>query len=112
MAITETHLGGSPDEQLRWLAELWNTAVRLRSDGVALNAVTIWSMFGAVDEDTLLVRRGNSYEAGVFDARFSLPRATPLADAVRGLAANGEFSHEALGLAGWWHRGDRFLGQA
>ena len=113
IAVTETHLGGDdPNEQLRWLAETWNAAVRLRDEGVDVNAVTVWSMFGAVDWDTLLVQGAGSYEPGVFDVRISPPRPTPLADAVRSLARSGEFSHEAIGEEGWWRRADRFLAEA
>ncbi len=109
IAVTETHLGGSADEQLRWLAETWNAAVQLREEGVDIGAVTIWSMFGAVDWDTLLVQRASSYEPGVFDARVFPPLATPLAHAVKSLATTGAFQNEALRNEGWWRRDDRFF---
>ena len=109
LAVTEAHLGGSPDEQLRWLAEVWHAARCLRADGVDLRAVTVWSMFGAVDWNSLLVRGDNNYEPGVFDARVSPPRATALADAVQSLIRTGNYDHEALDTPGWWKRDDRFF---
>ncbi len=111
IAVTETHLGGGLDEQLRWLAETWDAVVHLRHEDVDVRAVTVWSMFGAVDWNTLLVRRAGSYEPGVFDARAVPPRATALADAVRDLGESGGFRHEALDTPGWWRRDDRFLFQ-
>ena len=109
IAVTEAHLGGSPEEQLRWLAEVWAAATTLRAEGVDVRAVTAWSLFGAVDWDSLLVRRDGHYEPGVFDARLSPPRPTELAGAVRSLAETGGFGHEALDTPGWWRRDDRFL---
>ena len=40
MAITEAHLGGEPDEQVRWLHEIWQTAHAVQRRGVDLRALT------------------------------------------------------------------------
>ena len=56
LAITEAHLGCTREEQMRWFAELWEGAQGLREEGIPLVAVTAWSMLGAYDWDSLLVR--------------------------------------------------------
>lgn len=108
MAVTEAHHGCSRDEQLRWLMEVWQAAQALRSEGVDIRAVTIWSLFGCVDWNTLLTRHDNFYESGVFDVRCQPPRPTALAAAGRALATTGTFDHPVLDQKGWWHRSERF----
>ncbi|GAC1409770.1 MAG: hypothetical protein NVSMB6_09860 [Burkholderiaceae bacterium] len=108
LAITEAHHGCSRDEQLRWLMEVWEAAVELRGQGVNIHAVTIWSMFGCVDWNTLLTRQNRLYETGVFDARCQPPRPTALASAARALASTGAFDHPVLDSPGWWHRDARY----
>jgi dTDP-4-dehydrorhamnose reductase len=108
MAVTEVHHGNTRDEQLRWLKEVWDAACVLREEGVDLRAVTIWSLFGCVDWNTLLTQRNGFYEPGVFDVRCDPPRPTALAMAASALARTGDFSHPVLDHAGWWHRHDRY----
>lgn len=109
LAVTETHLGGSHDDQLRWLQQMWQAAHALRSEGVDIRAVTVWSLFGCVDWNSLLTQDNGFYESGVFDVRSGTPRPTALAAAVSGLAKQGRFDHPVLDGAGWWHRPDRFF---
>jgi dTDP-4-dehydrorhamnose reductase len=112
LAVTEVHLGCTREEQLRWLWTVWSAARRLRDDGVDMRAVTVWSMFGAVDWDSLLTRNAGRYEPGVFDVRHDPIRPTALAHAVRSLVRAGSFDHPALDGPGWWRRPDRLLRQA
>ncbi len=109
IAITEAHLGGSPDEQLRWLHELWHTAQHLWEIGVDLRAVTIWSLLGAYNWHNLVTRDEQHYEPGVFDVRATPPQPTALAPLVRALAMQEPFDHPALATPGWWRRSDRLL---
>ncbi|HYC42395.1 MAG TPA: family 1 glycosylhydrolase [Noviherbaspirillum sp.] len=109
IAITEAHLGGSRDDQLRWLQEMWQAAHTLRSEGADVRAVTVWSMFGCVDWNSLLVQDIGFYESGVFDVRGQTVRPTALATAVASLAATGRFDHPVLDGSGWWQRKDRFF---
>jgi dTDP-4-dehydrorhamnose reductase len=109
IAVTEAHLGGSRDDQLRWLREMWQAAHILRSEGADIRAVTIWSLFGCVDWNSLLVQDNGFYESGVFDARGKTVRPTALAHAAASLAATGYFDHPVLDGAGWWQRKDRFF---
>ncbi|MCJ8518859.1 dTDP-4-dehydrorhamnose reductase [Pseudorhizobium tarimense] len=108
IAVTEVHHGCSRDEQLRWLMEAWQAASQLREKGVAIKAVTIWSMFGAIDWNSLLQIDQGCYEPGSFDIRAEKPRSTALATAARALATEGRFDHPVLDTAGWWRRADRF----
>jgi len=104
LAVTEAHHGNTREEQLRWLMEVWNAAGRLRADGVDLRAVTVWSLLGCIDWNSLLMDNRGHYESGVFDTRFDPPRPTALAGAVRALATTGRYEHPVLDVGGWWRR--------
>ncbi len=106
-AITEAHLGCTRDEQLRWFNEVWTAANELRAEGVAVEAVTAWSAFGAFDWNNLLTASNGSYEAGIFDLRAPSPRPTALAKMLQAITAGAEYDHPSLDASGWWHRFDR-----
>ncbi len=108
IAVTEAHHGCSRDEQLRWLMEVWNAAHRAREQGADVRAVTIWSLLGTYDWNSLLTRRLGHYEPGAFDVRSAPPRPTALAKAAADLARRGAFDHPVLSQPGWWRRGGRF----
>ena len=103
IAITELHNGCSRDEQLRWLMEGWNTALVARSGGIDVRAVTSWSLFGALDWNSMMTRKECHYECGAFDARYTPPQPTVVATAISHLTQNGHFDHPALDRPGWWH---------
>ena len=107
LAVTEVHHGCHRDEQLRWFAEAWETACRLRSEGMDLRAVTLWSLFGNVDWRNLLTRRDGHYDTGAFDIRGPAPRPTAVAHAARAFAAGESYDHPALDSPGWWRRPPR-----
>jgi dTDP-4-dehydrorhamnose reductase len=107
IAITEVHHGCHRDEQLRWFAEVWETATQLRRGGMDLRAVTIWSMFGNVDWRFLLTERNGHYDTGAFDARCGTPRPTAIAHAARAYARGEPFDHPVLDSPGWWRRAPR-----
>jgi dTDP-4-dehydrorhamnose reductase len=107
IAITEVHHGCHRDEQLRWFAEVWETAGTLRAEGVDLRAVTLWSLFGNVDWRFLLTQRRGFYDVGVFDARTGTPRPTIIAAAARAYAHGESFDHPVLDSPGWWRRPPR-----
>jgi dTDP-4-dehydrorhamnose reductase len=106
LAITEAHNGCTREEQLRWLAEVWDAAHALRADGVDLRAVTVWSFLGAFGWNHLLCG-GDAYESGVYDLRAPAPRPTALAGMTKALARGAEFDHPVLDGPGWWKRPER-----
>ncbi len=107
IAVTEAHHGCTRDEQLRWLDEVWRAATSLREEGADIRAVTIWSMLGAVDWNSLLTRETGFYEPGAFDVRGAAPRPTALAQAARAYASGKRFDHPVLDVEGWWRRPGR-----
>lgn len=109
IAITEVHLGCTREEQLRWLNEVWNAAEAARQDGVAVQAVTVWSLLGAFDWNSLVTRSDNVYEPGVFDLQSPTPRSTALAEMIRYLIQEQTYTHPLLAVPGWWRRADRLL---
>ncbi|CCV05646.1 dTDP-4-dehydrorhamnose reductase (fragment) [Mesorhizobium metallidurans STM 2683] len=102
IAVTELHNGSTRDEQLRWLVEGWAASQAAKDSGVDVRAVTAWSLFGAVDWNSMLVRRDAYYESGAFDIRGDAPRPTAIAKAIAGFAQQGSFDHPVLDRSGWW----------
>jgi len=102
LAVTEAHLGCSSDEQVRWFMEVWEAANAARNCGADMRAVTVWSLLGSFDWDSLVTREVGHYEPGVFDLSDGRPRPTLLTEMVRRLASGQEFDHPLLSLPGWW----------
>jgi dTDP-4-dehydrorhamnose reductase len=109
VAVTEVHLGCTREEQLRWLKEVWQGAQDLHHAGVDIRAVTVWSLLGAYDWNSLLTRVEHYYEPGVFDLRSPTPRSTALAAMIRYLSAGKSYEHPLLDVPGWWRREERLL---
>ncbi|MBO2011289.1 family 1 glycosylhydrolase [Hymenobacter negativus] len=108
LAVTESHLGCTREEQMRWLNQAWAVTNRLRAGGMDVRALTVWALLGAFDWDSLLTRDGVSYESGVFDVRAGQPRPTALFRMVQNLARHGHHAHPVLQGPGWWQRDMRF----
>ncbi|MDB4938253.1 MAG: hypothetical protein JWP87_5225 [Labilithrix sp.] len=109
LAFTEVHIGCSPEEQIRWLADAWVAAEAARADGIDVHAVTAWSVFGACDWDSLLVQQRGHYEPGLFDVRGSCVRPTALAHVAEELARTGSSTHPMIDARGWWTSEGRLL---
>jgi dTDP-4-dehydrorhamnose reductase len=109
IAVTEAHLGGEPEEQVRWLHEMWQEAHRASADGIDLRAFTVWALLGAYDWDSLVTRERGHYEPGVFDARTDPPQPTALAAMLRAMIAAESSDDPALAVPGWWRRPERLL---
>jgi dTDP-4-dehydrorhamnose reductase len=107
IAVTEAHHGSTRKEQVRWLMEVWQGVQDLRDAGQDIRAVTVWSLLGAVDWNSLLVARNGFYEPGAFDIRGSEPRRTAIGLAAEALARTGTFEHPVLDQPGWWRRDGR-----
>lgn len=110
MAVTESHLGCTREEQARWLWQSWRTCLTLRDEGVDIRALTPWALFGSTDWDSLITTDAGHYEPGVFDIRGGSPRPTAIAGVVRLLAdGGGEVApdhplHPIVHGRGWWQR--------
>ncbi|MFT3767003.1 MAG: family 1 glycosylhydrolase [Minicystis sp.] len=109
VAITEAHLGGAREEQIRWLAEALHAVEKARREGVDVRAVTAWALLGSFDWDSLVTRQRGRYEPGLFDVRGPEPRPTALARLFHAATRGERFDHPALASPGWWHRPDRLL---
>jgi dTDP-4-dehydrorhamnose reductase len=107
VAITEAHLGCEPDEQVRWLAEIWREANEARGSGVDVRAVTVWALLGLYNWSNLCTEDNHLYEPGVFDLSTGAPVETPLAAVVRQLSKGHPVEHRGSGGAGWWRRNSR-----
>jgi len=107
IAITEVHHGCTREEQVRWLAEVWNAAEAERARGADIRAVTLWALFGLVDWRSLLTRREGIHEPGAFDTRSPEPRPTLVAKAAAALGRGEKLDHPILDQPGWWHRPGR-----
>ncbi len=109
LAITEAHLCCTREEQMRWFLEAWRGACEAREAGADVRAVTLWSVFGAVDWSNLVTRETNHYEVGAFDVRVEPPRETAIATLVRELAEGMTPSHPAAAGVGWWRTPARWI---
>jgi len=109
LAVTEAQHCSTREEQMRWLLEVWESIVALVDEGVDVRAMTVWSLFGAYDWNSLLTRDDGFYEPGAFDVRGETPRETAMAGLVRDLAAGVDSSHPVLAVPGWWRRPSRAL---
>ena len=107
LAITEVHLGGEVDEQIRWAVEAWHAAQYARAQGANCIAMTFWAMLGSFFWDTLVTRDNGHYQPGVFDIREGTPSPTELAGLVRQLSRGEAPTHPYLNRPGWWRSSDR-----
>lgn len=110
MIVSEAHHGNTPDQQLRWLIEVWDAAQTLREEGADMRAVTMWSLMGVVDWNSLLIKRDGFYEPGAFDIRHTPPQLTVLGEAARELAASSRCDETGTARTGWWRHASRFYG--
>jgi dTDP-4-dehydrorhamnose reductase len=108
VAITEAHLGCLPDEQVRWLSEVWRGAEDALAAGVDVRAVTAWGLLGLYNWSNLCTQDSDSYEPGVFNISNGSRKMTSLGTAVRQLATGRPLQHESLNSLGWWNKDSRF----
>lgn len=109
IAITEVHIDAHREDQLRWLVDVWHACENARRKGVDVRALTVWSLLGAFDWNSLVTAEHGYYESGAFDLRGEAPRPTALAGMMAKLARGEPPSHPVLHGKGWWRRPDRFL---
>ncbi|WP_442680194.1 family 1 glycosylhydrolase [Sphingomonas sp. ASY06-1R] len=107
LAVTEIHNGCTREEQMRWMAEAWQTAGALREQGVDVQAVTSWALLGSQGWNTLLTGPG-TYEPGIYDVSSGAPQPTAMVDLLRSLVGEGG-RHPVAADAGWWRRSIRLV---
>lgn len=107
LAITEVHNGCTREEQMRWIADAWDTAAALRAEGVAIEAVTPWALLGSSGWNTLLTMPGLK-ETGAYCLAGADPRPTALVGLLKGLPG-GAPRHPVLAGQGWWRRPIRLI---
>ena len=107
LAITEAHLGCEPDEQRRWLYQVWRQAEDARAHGADVRAVTAWGLLGLYNWSCLCTEDKGAYEAGAFDVSTGVPQATPVADLIAQLAAGETPQDDSLLRPGWWNLDSR-----
>lgn len=108
MAITEVHIHGSPEDQIRWFNHIWKACLDVRRHGIEINAVTAWAIFGSYGWSKLLTEYPGEYEAGVFDVQTGHPVSTNYTHFLKTLTHNIKATHPALEEKGWWQSEMRF----
>ncbi len=103
VALTEVHAACTREDQLRWFASAWHAASLARAGGVDVRAATMWSLLGAFDWNSLVVRDDRIYEVGAFDLRSMPPRGTALTTLANALAT-GTTPDPLARQPGWWQR--------
>jgi dTDP-4-dehydrorhamnose reductase len=88
--ISEVHVNANEAERVRWLDERALDLSTLAAAGLPVRMLGVWAAFGLVDWDSLLVRREDYTEDGIFTfARpGERPRETAVAAAVRRYAGS------------------------
>ncbi|MBS1815011.1 MAG: glycoside hydrolase [Acidobacteria bacterium] len=112
VAITEVHLGGDVNDQIRWAAEAWEGAQQARQNGAACTAITFWALLGSFFWNHLVTCDNGHYEPGVFSVRHGSPVPTALAKVVAQMAAGQPPQHPALSEKGWWRHDSRLWSYA
>jgi len=109
IAFTEVHLQCTREEQMRWLYEIWNTALSLQGENIPVVAVTVWALFGSFGWNNLLTEKGGEYESGAYILRNNVPEPTALLKLMKVLLTGREVRHPVLEVTGWWHSRERIL---
>ena len=109
LAITESHLGCTRDEQMRWLWESWRTSLTLRDRGVDVRAITAWALLGNVGWNSLLTAGVGEYEPGIIDLRRGRAAETGATRMLRAIGGDGRAqawieAHPVMAGSGWWRR--------
>jgi dTDP-4-dehydrorhamnose reductase len=100
--LSEVHVNAGEEARVRWLLQRYDDLTALEEEGYPVRMLGAWAAFGSVDWDSLLTRREDYHEDGIFAfaPAGERPRPTAVADAVRALARD---ERPALPEeAGWW----------
>jgi dTDP-4-dehydrorhamnose reductase len=109
LALTEVHLNCHREDQVQWFIDAWHTAKRLKSEGIDIQGVTAWKLFGSFNWNKLLTKDVNHYEPGVFELGGGRPRPTAISAVVRAAATGSIAAVPAIKRVGWWRHPSRFV---
>jgi dTDP-4-dehydrorhamnose reductase len=109
MAVTEVHLNGSSDDQIRWFREVYDVCLQLGNEGIEIKGVTAWAMLGSYGWNHLLTQPHGHYEIGAFDVIDGSIKATALAQFLKLLSGDADATHPCLKEKGWWQVPERCL---
>lgn len=109
MAITEVHINGTTEDQIRWFKEVWDIANLLNQQDVKIEAVTAWALLGSYGWNNLLTMPHGHYEHGAFDLQNGKPEPTELVAFLKALPQDPDYRHPALDEKGWWQKETRCL---
>jgi dTDP-4-dehydrorhamnose reductase len=100
--IGEVHVNAGESARVRWLVQRYDDLIALEEEGFPVRMLGAWAAFGSIDWDSLLTRREDYREDGIFAfaAAGERPRPTAVADAVRAMA-RGE-RPDLPEEPGWW----------
>jgi dTDP-4-dehydrorhamnose reductase len=86
--ISEVHINGDETARVAWLRARYDDLATLHADGLPVRMMGAWAAFGLVDWDSLLTRREDYREDGVFTfaGPGQTPRETAVAPVLRELA--------------------------
>lgn len=107
IAITEIHVNGDSDDQIRWFSDVEEQVADLVAGGIPVAAITAWSLLGSFGWNELLTRNNGDYEAGAFDVRSGQPQLTEFGNYLKARANQPDRWHPALAMRGWWQEPDR-----
>lgn len=107
LAITECHLHCTREEQMRWFNEMWTTLNQLKREGINIQAITAWAIFGLYGWNRLVTQPWGDYEPGVFNLSSGYPTPTALARYLQVLTRHKVNDHPVLATEGWWKRDSR-----
>lgn len=105
IAITECHLLGDREAQMRWMGSLWQLCEHLRTQGIQIEAVTASALLG-----TFAWHGGESfYSPSVFELhqKTKLPHPTGVATLIRELTTQGYSHSPVLKSEGHWETARR-----
>jgi dTDP-4-dehydrorhamnose reductase len=109
IGLTEVHLQCSRDEQVRWLKEVYDIAVKTKQDGIDICGITSWALFGSYGWDRLLTDFPGNYETGAFDACNKKVRPTAVAKLIASLINDTPIFNEITNIPGWWKCDERYF---
>ena len=108
VAVTEVHNGSHLAQQVLWMNESFLETEKAMKRGVPVAGITPWALLGSFDWCSLVTRRENIYEPGIFRIGHNgRPEPTLLAEALKRLTQHRTLLQ--VDEDAWWHDESRLL---